>query len=202
MNIFVLSESPREAASYLHDVHLVKMILETCQLLSSAKRVLDGKKMVTHVINVQTNKSRKTTAYELPDPVENKLIYKAGWQNHPCTIWLRQSDKNWRWLHDYLNALLEEYTSRFGKIHTAQASGLAAALTAAPKNILITDTITPFAQAMPDIYKRSDAVEAYRAYYMGAKAFSKSGRFMASYRAPSQPPSWWVNYPTIYSQYL
>ena len=30
--------------------------------------------------------------------------------------------------------------------------------------------LTPFAQAMPQEYKRSCAVEAYRAYYMGDKA--------------------------------
>ena len=30
--------------------------------------------------------------------------------------------------------------------------------------------LTPFPQAMPDKYKHEDAVEAYRAYYMGEKS--------------------------------
>ena len=36
-------------------------------------------------------------------------------------------------------------------------------------NIKEADSMTPFAQAMPDEYKNTDAVEAYRAYYLGEK---------------------------------
>ena len=47
---------------------------------------------------------------------------------------------------------------------------------------------TPFAQAMPDEYKQEDAVEAYRAYYMGDKAA------FAKWEWPTaQTPYWWKN---------
>lgn len=202
MNIFVLSETPAEAAKSLHDIHLVKMILETCQLLCSAKRYLDGKQTVTTRINPTTGKSRKATYYVLPDSREDGFLYQAGWINHPCSIWLRQSDKNWQWLHTYLIELVEEYRRRYGKTHAAVESGLVNVLVTPPKNIPVTDSITPFAQAMPDIYKRPNAVDAYRAYYIGAKAFNRSGRFMAKYRAPSKAPSWWSEYSEKYSGYL
>jgi len=38
-----------------------------------------------------------------------------------------------------------------------------------PANIKVADSMTPFAQAMPDTYKNKNAVEAYRAYYLGEK---------------------------------
>ena len=42
MNIFVLDNDPIKAAEYSCDKHVVKMIVESCQMLSSAHRVLDG----------------------------------------------------------------------------------------------------------------------------------------------------------------
>ena len=203
MNIFVLSYDPREAAQSLHDTHLVKMILETCQLLCTAKRYLDGTFQTITKTDPVSGKTRKKTYYVLPDAAEDDLLYEAGWLNHPCSIWLRQSDKNWRWLHTYLVELTVEYSRRYGgKTHASVASGLVHALVLEPKNIPITNTITPFAQAMPEIYKREDAVDAYRAYYVGAKAFNRSGRFMAKYRAPALAPAWWSDYNQKYGQFV
>lgn len=39
MNLFVLSKSKRQIARYMVDKHIAKMILESVQMLSSAKRV-------------------------------------------------------------------------------------------------------------------------------------------------------------------
>ena len=50
MNIFYLSESPKQCAEWAVDKHVVKMILETAQLLSTAHRVLDGT-MSVNVVN-------------------------------------------------------------------------------------------------------------------------------------------------------
>jgi len=44
--------------------------------------------------------------------------------------------------------------------------------------------VAPFAQVMPDEYRREDAVEAYRAFYRGAKA-----RLARWTRRPV--PDWW-----------
>ena len=42
MNIFVLDENPVIAAKMACDKHIVKMILESAQMLCTAKRVQDG----------------------------------------------------------------------------------------------------------------------------------------------------------------
>ena len=42
MNIFVLDDQPEIAAQMMCDKHVVKMILESCQLMSTAHHVLDG----------------------------------------------------------------------------------------------------------------------------------------------------------------
>ena len=53
-----------------------------------------------------------------------------------------------------------------------------------PVNIPITDDITPFAQAMPDEYKNENAVEAYRAYYLGEKTGIAEWKY-------SDTPAWY-----------
>ena len=42
MNIFAVSNDPKQSAEWMVDKHVVKMILETAQLLSTAHRILDG----------------------------------------------------------------------------------------------------------------------------------------------------------------
>ena len=49
MNIFYISDNPVEAAEWMVDRHVVKMILESAQLLSTAHRLLDGKEMQLEV---------------------------------------------------------------------------------------------------------------------------------------------------------
>ena len=42
MNIFYVDRDPVKAAQMMCDKHIVKMILESAQMLCTAKRVLDG----------------------------------------------------------------------------------------------------------------------------------------------------------------
>ena len=42
MNIFHLDRDPVQSAQWMIDKHVVKMIVESAQLLSTAHRVLDG----------------------------------------------------------------------------------------------------------------------------------------------------------------
>ena len=141
MNIFVLDQSPQVAARMHCDKHCVKMILETAQMLSTAHRVHDT-------------------------PQSDK-VYKKAHLNHPCTKWIRESKANYRWAFDLYLALLLEFSSRRGKSH--KSSELMQSLRHTPAGIPDIGP-TPFAQAMPEEYKRSSPVEAYRAYYMGEKA--------------------------------
>lgn len=139
MNIFVLDNDPKLAAQYHCSKHVVKMILEHVQILSTAHHVLGsgGPLKKTHV-------------------------------NHPCTIWARQSSGNYDWLHDLTIELCKEYTFRYNKYHKYDREGTLMSLKK-PPFLLPRGPMTPFAQAMPDQYKDKDAVVAYRNYYIGDK---------------------------------
>ena len=93
MNIFYIDESPVQAARWMVDKHVVKMILESAQLLSTAHRVLDGMEVI--VVNPDTN--RKGKRWILPDAREGKL-YKATHMNHQSAIWCRESIQNYKCL--------------------------------------------------------------------------------------------------------
>lgn len=140
MNIFVLDKNPVQAAQYHCDKHVVKMVLESAQLLST----------VNH----------KCHTWFFP-------MYKPTHQNHPCTLWLMESKANYKWCWDLFNALCREYTFRYNKIHAS--SSLLWLLSVIPKP-LPDIGLTPFAQAMPTIFKSDDAVLSYRQYYQEAKA--------------------------------
>jgi hypothetical protein len=69
MNIFFLDENPTLSAKYHVDKHVVKMILETAQLLCSVHHVTDQ--------------------------VTDQVPYKLSHKNHPCAIWARESLSNY-----------------------------------------------------------------------------------------------------------
>lgn len=148
MNIFVLDERPELAASYACDKHVVKQILETAQLLSTAHHMLDGEDIRLKL---------------------KPLIYKSTHKNHPCSIWARENVANYSWLAIYGELLCFEYTRRYQKTHKTEKLMKMLSMYV-PKNIT-TKPIkrTPFPQCMPDEYKNDDVVEAYRAYYIGEK---------------------------------
>lgn len=163
MNIFVLDKNPVIAAEYMCDKHIVKMILESCQLLSTAHRVLDGQK-----VERQTKNGRRYTYYKLEDATIDSYIYKSTMINHPCTIWTRQSTRNYDWLCKHTLALCAEYTKRYNKTHVSES--LADWLFRHPPLGLKIEGLTPFAQAMPEQYKNLDAIKAYRDYYIFEKS--------------------------------
>jgi len=94
MNIFVLSKNPKIAAKYHCDKHVVKMILETKQILDAA-----------------SSKSGK-----------NKSGKQLAWFNHPCSIWARTSRQNYIWLINLGKELCIEYTYRYNKVHKYEQS--------------------------------------------------------------------------------
>jgi hypothetical protein len=166
MNIFYVDESPFKAAECLVDRHVVKMILESCQLLSTAHRVLDGKEVV-EVYRTSSNKSRKKKVYKLNDAREFQL-YQATHVNHPSAVWVRESIENYRWLLKHTYWLLREYSYRYGKIHKCQVF-----MTYALKPPFSIPTIaaTPMPSVMDPVYKISnDPVENYRNYYIHGKS--------------------------------
>lgn len=164
MNIFVLNEDPVQAAKDQCDKHVVKMILETAQMLSTTQRWF----------------------YE--DDYCNRVgYYKIAHINHPCTIWARTDASNYQWLYEHFVALCDEYTKRYGKVHLTDTK-LRDKLSYIPGDMPSSypNKTTPFAQAMPDEYKDpTDAVKAYRNYYIG----EKSGFAKWEY---SETPDWFI----------
>ena len=164
MNIFFVDKNPIIAAQSLHLDHVVKMIVESAQLLSTAHRVLDGEEKTI----IQNN--RRLKRWILNDERE-EILYKSTMINHPCNIWVRESDRNYIWLFRHLKALSEEYTFRFDKIH--KTTNLFSHLQILPNNIPKRKITKPYL-AMPEIYHNSDIIQAYRTYYNNEKLFPKN----------------------------
>ena len=145
MNIFFLDKSPEKSAQYLCDKHVPKMLLESCQMLSSA---------------IQYNAMK--TIDEL---------YKPAYTHHPMTKWVGLGRDNFDWTFWNAIAINQEYKSRFGKQH--KSFKILKIITdnnyiecIRPENIFSEPP-----QCMPDEYKDDDYVNAYRKYYQGAKAY-------------------------------
>lgn len=207
MNIFYLSECPKQCAEWAVDKHVVKMILETAQLLSTAHRLLDGEpglRTVTvpvykkdpsnprkNYIDPDTRKKvligykdKQVKHWYLPDFREN-LFYFATHRNHPSAIWTRASVQNYNWLVDHLHALGKEYTHRYGKEHlTLQKLGYE--IQAPPGNLRAWDW-TPMPSCMDNEFIISeDPIVNYREYY------SKGKKHLHRWTR-RQPPQWLTN---------
>jgi extradiol dioxygenase family protein len=162
MNIFYIDHDPVQAARWMVDKHVVKMILESAQLLSTAHRVLDGQEIVG-----SSKTGRKRKEWVLPD-ARNHQIYAATHINHPSAVWCRQSVPNYLWLVEHLYALLDEYTYRYEKRH--KCAEIAYSLQSPHLNLKNQD-FTTMPSAMADEYKISeDPIINYRNYYKKGKA--------------------------------
>ena len=180
INIFYLDNNPYECAKLHTDKHVVKMILEYAQLLSTAHRYLDG------TLSVGLSASgRKKTSYVLMDQRES-ILYASTHINHPSAIWCRKGIVQYRWLHNLLIELCKEYTYRYGKIHKVERSGLLWKLEKPPKNIHTDVCWSEPTPAMPDIYKvNSNSIKSYINYYVGAK------QHLASWKK-REKPDWYI----------
>lgn len=165
MNIFALDPSPKLAAQYHCNKHVVKMILESCQLLSTAHRMLDGKPTVG-----KTKTGRNVKRWILDDSIEN-FVYSATHVNHPSAVWARVRLSHYLWLAHLTKELCIEYTYRYGKVHKCEADGLVDwFISNPPKNIKSDDKFELPTPAMPDYCKvRGDVVTSYRQYYVNEK---------------------------------
>ncbi len=91
MNIFISDLSPIVSAQNLDNKRVVKMVLETAQLLS--------------------------TAIESYTQYPPTLLYKPTHINHPITKWCQENHDNFLWVYNHFLALCDEYTYRFQKPH-------------------------------------------------------------------------------------
>ena len=156
MNIFYLDEDPVVCAKLHCDRHVVKMIIEYAQLMSTAHRVLDGTEYYDKTANGRKIKRWLLTEHE-------NEIYKASHVNHPSGIWTRASTENYQWLYSLWVELCKEYTYRYGKRHLTDEK-LSEILSVCPKNLPV-GGLTKMPQAMPDDVKTDDSIVAYKTYY-------------------------------------
>jgi hypothetical protein len=161
LNIFYLSHDPAECAKFHADRHSIKMIVEYAQLLSTAHRVLDGTLSTT-----LSDSGRKRQTYTL-DSASDSVLYTATHINHPSAIWVRQSDKNYNWLFAMFQALMDEYTYRYGKVHAC--TRLELHLGNLPKNIPQADFTEPTPAMPDDVQVKGDSIQSYKNYYIKYK---------------------------------
>jgi hypothetical protein len=178
VNIFVLSKDPREAAEFHCDKHVVKMILETGQMLCAAHWL-----GWQQVLKVDTGLKRKEFVARLSAAIDPELRppWKMTHVGHPCTQWAQRSAENYEWLLNLGINLCREYRMRYGRYHKSES--VYEWLTERSPPSFEGKGFTPFAIAMPDDCKISDdPVECYRQYYRVHK------RYMAKWK--TQTPSW------------
>ena len=182
MNIFVLHLNPIIAAQMHCDRHVVKMIIESAQLLYCC--------ILVHGV-----------MYHDPDIIETAPLtssgthgYRVTHRNHPCAIWVAKSVANYEWLITMAKELCRQYTIRYGKTHATEQhidwlSYLCPNIPDVP--------LTPFSIVMPDVCKclsidqdidkslnQYDPVKSYRNYYIMEKKWAKWEK--------TEVPYWWT----------
>lgn len=140
MNIFYLDQNLKKCAEYHCDKHVVKMILETAQLLSSACHF-----------------------YKEPQG------YKPTHQNHPCAVWTRSSQENFLWLAELGHYLNDEYVYRYKSIYGHRSFYDVIETLTIPKDMPSLGWTEP-PKCMPDEFKVESVIQSYRNYYKGSKS--------------------------------
>lgn len=211
VNIFMLDLDPRAAAQAHCDKHVVKMILETAQLLSSAWHALDNAMYrplaedpaddqltpwLQRIVKPAETAAAAPLKRERVLPGESpgscwelhgQRIYNKTHENHPSAVWARELGGNYLWLWRLGAALCAEYTHRYGKRHATES--VLWTLEAVPPSLLAsTDSWTECPPTMPDECKVVvdgfyDTVLSYRTYYMQRKQ-----QLLHWTKRP--PPSW------------
>jgi len=146
MNLFFIDRCPIKSAQQLCDKHVVKMVLETAQMCSTAMHEWGFARHLKHV-------------------------YKSAYKNHPMTVWVRENDANMLWAVLHGLAIGREYKYRYGKDHKSTTILQNIAGYMFHDNFDEDYTLhTEPPQCMPDEFKCDNYVEAYRAYYRTDKA--------------------------------
>ena len=142
MNIFAIEGNNNKidwvnSAKSQDNYRVVKMILESCQMLCT-------------VINEQHGKQ--------------VTPYRSTHKSHPSTKWVAASSANFESLIEHTLAMLEEYTERFGKIHKC-ASVLEKCLDIYDPSLFPLRESTRLPLAMPYEFQSDNIVESYRKFY-------------------------------------
>ena len=174
MNIFVTDHCPIQSASNLPDKHIVKMPLETCQMLAIIYS--------DWYYGVGKLYKQDGTPYRTAH---------GAFRNHPCTQWAAANQDNLAWLIAHGLALCEEYTLRYHKIHTCQdvihqATRIYDSIFDEPVYTAY-HKVKRFTRAMPEYLKYDTTITTIEAYilYLNTKPWLATNYL----RIPSRKPS-------------
>ena len=174
MNIFVTDPCPIQSARNLPDKHIVKMPLETCQMLSIIYS--------DWYYGVGKLYKQDGTPYRTAH---------GAFRNHPCTQWAAANQYNLAWLIAHGIALCNEYTARYNKRHTCYDPIIQAV---AIYDLCFDDSVsqsyrkvTEFTRAMPESIKFDTTIDTITAYkqYLNTKPWLATNYL----RIPSRKPS-------------
>ena len=174
MNIFVTTPDPHMSAQVLPDKHVVKMPLETCQMLSIIYSSWYYDWGPIHKMN--------------GEPYATK---KGAFRNHPCTKWAADSVFNTAWLIQHGCALAHEYWHRYGKVHSCAKTLFEAKKMfqeISGQAITCYSMADNYARAMPDEFKFDTSIDTFTAYkmYIASKPWVASNYL----RDESRKPNW------------
>lgn len=194
MNIFLLDLDPKKAAQAHADKHVVKMLLEACQLLYTAHWAFAYPKLLECKAPIHLAKAQKQLT--VPDsmltaPCSVTRPYEPGFRpchiHHPCAKWVRESIENYDFTANLAIELAEEFKFRYPKKGEHECEQHAWWLKWNSPNSIPSLPRTPFVLAMDKEYKRKDPVDAYRNYYLTSK--KERGLLVYKYR----PAPLWVH---------
>ena len=174
MNIFVTHPDPLRSAVVLPDKHVVKMPLETTQMVSLlfSPWYYDWGEVF----------KKDGTPYDTK---------KGAFRNHPCTKWAADSMYNTAWLIQHGCALVFEYWHRYNKVHACAKPLFEAKKTfhnMTGEVIVCHSMVESFTRAMPDELKHNTGIDTFTAYktYIASKPWVASNYL----RDPSRKPDW------------
>ena len=162
MNIFYLDEDAKKCAQYHYNIHISKMILESAQMLSTATWCL--------------------SPLLAEDLYKQELCYLPTHINHPCNIWVRESNSNFLWLKNLAIYLNEEKKHRF---RSGNHKSIYVVLSLPVPSNIKTEFTTPALAISDKSLHFNDPVLSYRKYYMTDK------RHMAKW-TDRDIPHWWT----------
>jgi hypothetical protein len=179
MNIFSVNQDPYLSAQQLPDKHVVKMALETSQLLS--------------VIYSPWYFSWGTIPKKDGTPYKTE---RGAFRNHPSTKWASSDMNNLAWLIAHGLGLCNEYYFRYNKHHSCKIA-IEEALNIFTKNINtpienLYSQVQTFTRAMPDNFKLDNNISDVEAYqrYVASKPWAQHNYL----RVPDRKPLWMINY--------
>ncbi len=161
MNIFFTSLCPVQSARGLCQRHIIKMLLESAQMLSTAHREFGN---------------------------TSELLYKSTHKNHPSSVWVRKSADNYMWLYDHFTALCDLYTRNSGKTHLTE-SKLREVLSTPPSSLKSRGFRLP-PMCMPEEFILGEVCSSYQGYLRAKYAEWGSRSKPLKVTFPHGEPDW------------